>query len=110
MTKTHKGVNTMPSDLVKILEQIPAVVAIIWIVLELDKRNRAGIEKTNQQYQESINKIIDQNKSTMERLISGIDIMTKSMQEHDERMNLAITRMDERTKDNDPPTRPRRTP
>lgn len=92
----------MSPELISLLGQIPIVGAVIWIVLELDKRNRAAIDRALEQNQQAL----EQHRETLEKLVTAIENMSQSNREHDSRMSLAITKMEERTSLN-VPTKPR---
>ena len=85
-------------DWLTILVQIPIVAAFIWFVLEMDKRQKAYMEKREKSWQDFLSTERQASEANLTKVANRLDALGEVIEKHDSKLELAITRMEERTR------------
>lgn len=88
----------MNPELIGLLSQIPLVGIFIWFVLEWTKRTSANQEKRDEQMRKFLDEQRTQDREILSRLINQLDKIVSLLENHDTKTDIAVAKMEERTR------------
>lgn len=88
----------MNPELIGLLSQIPLVGIFIWFVLEWTKRTSANQDKRDEQMRKFLEEQRSQDREILSRLIGQLDCIVSLLEKHDTKTDVAVAKMEERTK------------
>lgn len=74
--------------------QLPIVGAVLWFVLEMDKRNASYAAKRDSEWREFLKLQSEAFVRALEQVTNSLDELHTSHQQHDQTMRTAITQME----------------
>lgn len=88
----------MTPELITLLAQVPLVGVFIWFVLEWSKRTQISMENRDEQMRDFLSEQRKQDRDVLSRLIGQMDQVTTLLESHDKKTDIAVAKMEERTR------------